>query len=26
MGRGQIDLIKGSDKPFANDIVYFHEN
>ena len=26
MGRGQIDLIKGSDKPFADDIVYCHKN
>ena len=26
MGRGQSDLITGSDKPFADDIGYFNEN
>jgi hypothetical protein len=24
-GRGQIDMIKGGEKPFADDVIYFSE-
>ena len=26
MGRGQIGMIKDSDKPFADDVVYFNQS